>query len=1335
MTSPHRRSLVNTAVSQWQKSLIDTGRRNTLLYYKDLRRGTLDLDTAADTAVPTLLAGRSVRLSHLFPDPTAMADALQRTQTIHKKVKELHEERGITAGYLALGMATWTEPTATAVQSAPAAPVLLRAVQLHPLSGAADDFDVTVSEVCEVNPVLLHTLQQTHATAVDGDAVLDSVNTGGATAGLKTFEMAARGVRGLAITSRMVIGTFSYAKLPMVNDLMNGLDLLAENDIIAALAGDADAQRAIRGQVTEVETSDPDRTPPQDEFIVADADSSQSYVVNAVVAGQNLVIKGPPGTGKSQTITNLVSTLIARGQKVLFVAEKRAAIDAVLGRLHEVDLGEWVMDLHDGAGNRRAIAQSLAATLDRASRTPPVSVDRIHTDLVTNRDRLLAHATAMHTARKPWGLSAFELQQRLLGLDARYAVSARIDRAKLRELPEDRIVELTQQVAELVDLGGIDPAVRDSPWFDAPVCTPEDAQEAIGLTRQLLHSELPDVTHGVGQVVAECGLRATTSGQQWQHLLDLLDRVSALLSALRPEVFDADLPALLGASGDRAYRREHAVPDGWWARRRLRKDAAALWLGDPPDARQMHLTLLEVADVRDQWLRARVDEGLPRLPDALATTRQAFTRFSSALRALGALSRHATPMDTLPADELRHRLQRMQDQQDILFRVPRLNELQAAIRRAGLWPAVVQCQATGTSAADAELTTRWVWLRSVLDEVAATDHAYGAANGRTLDRVAAAFRDNDHRHIGSTANRVRRLCAEGLYRALDAHPEQAAMIRKQAMLKRRHLSMRELLAQAPDVLLATKPCWAMSPLVVSQVLPLLPLFDVVVFDEASQVPPADAVPAIVRGRRVVVAGDERQLPPTAFFASSQDHEDTEAEPEPTIAGPVPVRLTDGFESVLDALSAALLTRSLTWHYRSQDERLIAFSNTHIYDSSLTTFPGALAGEVVSHVAVPFAADRPVAEGSSTAEIEEVVRLVLDHAEQRPGESLGVIAMGITHADRIEAAVRAALAGRRDLDGFFDEGRDERFFVKNLERVQGDERDAIILSVGYGKGADGRMQYRFGPINNEGGERRLNVAVTRAKRRMTLVTSFTQQDLDPARLRSRGAQLLGQFVTFMASGGTDLGSHTGIPTPLNPFEIDVRDRLEAAGIPLTAQYGVSGYRIDFAAAHPEQPGRMVLAIEADGAAYHSSATARDRDRLRQEHLERLGWRFHRIWSTDWFRDPARETARALDAYGAAVAASDSEARAAPVVRPKVPEAWHGPSNSRGDAPAAPGRAITEYSEAELVAMVHWVRADGMLRTHEELVRAVMIQLGFSKMGSRIESALTRAVRSADVANGR
>ena len=349
----------------------------------------------------------------------------------------------------------------------------------------------------------------------------------------------------------------------------------------------------------------------------------------------------------------------------------------------------------------------------------------------------------------------------------------------------------------------------------------------------------------------------------------------------------------------------------------------------------------------------------------------------------------------------------------------------------------------------------------------------------------------------------------------------------------------------------------------------------------------------------------------------------------------------GFESILDALRPLLPTAALAWHYRSRDERLVAFSNAHIYGGALTTFPGVFRDDCLRHVVVNQTPE-PGQEVSVTAEVQRVVELIFEHARTRPNESLGVIALGVRHAERIDAALRLALARDPGLEAFFGEDRAEPFFVKNLERVQGDERDAIILSIGYGKHRDGRMRYQWGPLLRDGGERRLNVAATRAKHRLTLVSSFSGHDVDPDRVTKAGARLLADYLDYASSGGTAPPASGG--TELNPFEADVRDRLAASGITVVPQYGVGGYRVDFAAAHPQDAGRMVLAIEADGASYSGSGSVRDRDRLRGEHLERLGWSFHRLWSTNWFSDPQAEVTKLRAAYDRAVAAAEPEADA-------------------------------------------------------------------------------------------
>jgi very-short-patch-repair endonuclease len=266
-------------------------------------------------------------------------------------------------------------------------------------------------------------------------------------------------------------------------------------------------------------------------------------------------------------------------------------------------------------------------------------------------------------------------------------------------------------------------------------------------------------------------------------------------------------------------------------------------------------------------------------------------------------------------------------------------------------------------------------------------------------------------------------------------------------------------------------------------------------------------------------------------------------------------------------------------------------------------------------------------------------LVLEHAETQPQRSLGVITMGTPHKLRIDEALRRARTFRPDLDAFFNDGDSlEPFFVKNLERVQGDERDCIILSIGNGKGADGRILYNFGPVNKQCGERRLNVAVTRAKHSLVLVSTFRGDELDEAKCQTTGMNLLRAYTLYADRGGK-LDRDAPPIAEINAFERDVADSLTRKGMTLRPQYGVSGYRIDFVVAHPSIPDRWVLAIECDGATYHSAQSARDRDRLRQEHLERLGWKFHRIWSTEWFKNKPSEVDRAWVALQDAIRTVD------------------------------------------------------------------------------------------------
>lgn len=429
------------------------------------------------------------------------------------------------------------------------------------------------------------------------------------------------------------------------------------------------------------------------------------------------------------------------------------------------------------------------------------------------------------------------------------------------------------------------------------------------------------------------------------------------------------------------------------------------------------------------------------------------------------------------------------------------------------------------------------------------------------------------------------------------------------------MPLRKLFSTAGDVIQAIKPCFMMSPISVAQYLaPGAIEFDLVVFDEASQVEPADAYGAIARGRQLLLVGDERQLPPTNFFSKIEEEDSSGGDGDLAVGD---------LESVL-ALGAVRLPRRcrLRWHYRSRHESLIEFSNEQFYaDAPLRIFPSPHTGRDELGLAFRFVEGGVYKRGAgqhNPVEAAEVAAEVMRHATERPELSLGVGAFSISQQraiqDELERLRREASDDR--VERFFAAHPEEPFFVKNLETIQGDERDVILLSVGYGPDDAGRLTMNFGPLNRDGGWRRLNVLVTRARQRCVLFSSFRADQMNLGGTQARGVVALKEYLYYaehgrMTSTGTSTGRHD------SPFEADVCRALRERGWEVHAQVGAAGFAIDLAVVDPERPGRYLLGVECDGATYHSSATARDRDRLRQAVLEGLGWTLYRIWSTDWF----------------------------------------------------------------------------------------------------------------------
>jgi very-short-patch-repair endonuclease len=511
------------------------------------------------------------------------------------------------------------------------------------------------------------------------------------------------------------------------------------------------------------------------------------------------------------------------------------------------------------------------------------------------------------------------------------------------------------------------------------------------------------------------------------------------------------------------------------------------------------------------------------------------------------------------------------------------------------------------------------WFESILGNALKERPALLNFDGTTHEQAIEQFQRLDTLALEHNRSRV----AYAHWSKIPRHDSggQLGVLKRQFQLKRRHLPIRQLMIQAGNAVQAIKPVFMMSPLsIASYLAPGSLNFDLVVFDEASQVRPVDALGAILRSQQAVVVGDTQQLPPTNFFNSMTQLDDDSA-------------LAD-LESILGLfLAQNAPDRMLRWHYRSRHESLIAVSNREFYKNELVIFPSPDAEKSEVGLIYHHLEDTVYERGrgaSNPKEAQIVAEAVMKHAHESPEMSLGVAAFSMAQMTAI--LDRVELLRRKDtsVEQFFSSHPEEPFFVKNLENVQGDERDVMFISVGYGRDSTGRLDMNFGPLNNDGGERRLNVLITRAKSRCEVFTNLSADDIDLGRSQSRGVQAFKSFLAFAERGElSEIPSESGRIVD-SPFQNAVAAQIAALGYDVRQEIGTGGYYIDLAIVDPDQPGRYVIGIECDGASYHSARSARDRDRLREAVLNNLGWRIHHIWSTDWFHNPERELKKTVEA---------------------------------------------------------------------------------------------------------
>jgi hypothetical protein len=1265
-TGPAERAeLVADAVVRWTDELRALGGKDPLLYFRDLKVGTLDLAAADAETRKKLLDGETVTVSRLFPHEPLRTSALRSARAIRDKARELSEERGIDTAMLAIGIATWANPFAA---HRPTAPVLLRPATVVARDPAETDFVIEVSTAASVNPVLLHSLDSQLGLRFGLDSLRDrsgQLRYPQVVERLREFAPA-HVVDGFSISHRAMLGTFAVEPDAAVADLEALAPELDGHDVVAALAGD---EHAVRNAASHA----PDRPL----RLVLDADPAQTDVVAAVAAGHSLRVDAPPGTGRTQTIVNLIGELVASGQRVLVVGTKRASLTALLDRLTGAGLDDVVLDLSSAPAVREAVdtvietAQRLAPIQGDETEGPaqPVAQAARPDHEPADDGALRRYLDALHVGRDPWDCSGYELMAAIAAADPEARTAARVPGDALVRYGVGTREALRFKLRAYAELGGLAAAVEITPWSGAAVPTTAAAERIRSAVDELRTTTLPELRNAATRACVEVGLTGPASPADAFAAVDLLTSVAGTLDQFQPDIWSAPLDEFVAATADHRERASHARRMGLVARRRVRLQIRDMQAN--PSARlaraDVYAWLVSVQEQLAEWRQRARDSRLPRTGPHLPAAIRAAAAARAGLQVLADAHPDLANLHESPFTELAGRLTELAGAADALMALPKLAELRSDLEAAGLGDLLDELTRREAGADIAEAAFAFCWQSSALDHLLAADPALGRFDRAEHHRRLAAPRlSQEEIAVGPVlAGRAARFA-----QVADEHEGQAAVILESARTHSGPRSLPELVAATPDITLATKPCWVVPPLAVATLLPKQRLFDVAIIEDAGRISPAEAVPAIARADRVVLIGDREQLALPGFTTAVEpitDSDDQQSAYE---------MFTDSTEhpaSVYEALQPALTRLPLLTEYRIREDRLAAFASRKSYGDRLTVIPSAAAPRLRHELVT---ADDGAGVDSSEAEVRRVVEMVFEHARTRPHESLGVITLSRPHAARIDASLRAALIRAPDVASFLRDDREEPFFIKDVDRVCGDVRDAIILTLGYGRSVDGRVLYRFGALDRPGGDRRLAAAITRARDRMTVVSSFGADDLSHRRLTTEGGRALKDFLAFAEAPGAMTGSGRG-----EALALAVAERLRAAGASVVVGYGGGPGAIEVAVRHPLRRDRFVLAIETDGPAYAALRSAQQQSRIRHDMLVRLGWSVHRVWSAAWAADPDGENARLVDAYAKAVADADAfdwavaaaEADVVAGIPAERPQAADAAEAKDGSAGRKPGKA--------------------------------------------------------------
>lgn len=1226
-------------------------------------------------------------------------------KNIYRTSRNALEENGANSLFLSLGLLEWYESEVST--KAHYAPILLLPVDILRKSGG---YTIRLrDEDPMLNITLVELLKQEFAIELRGLDPLPQDEKG-----LDVHKVLAiirshiHDMKGWRVTDDAMLGLFSFSKFVMWNDIHSNAAKLAEHPIVLALMNQALSPNTLV-ELPEIDAREVDRNQHPSEYALPiDVDSSQLEAVLEAGQGRSFVLHGPPGTGKSQTITNMIANALYQGKRVLFVAEKMAALSVVQKRLERIGLDPFCLELHSNKATKAHILDQLKQALELEHYISSPEYERISSELLNQRQELIAYTQALHQ-QHDLGLSLHDCISRYLSIPTD-ALDISID--LLKELTPESFkarLELIGESDTIRQVSG-DPASHPLRGLHILQFTSETRgeleqllQEWRTLWEQLLGMQSASLAERISfdlqdyrdsylclASIACCILRAPSLSpsllslpqeevERMTQTLELGRRQAELSRDIReqhsPNLLEVDASAL--SYEWRAANEKWFIPR-FFARRSLHKRLRTL--GAKTSTNDIGTLLEQLQEC--QGLKQQLKDQEGRLSSLFSSITERNTAAWEAMQqSLHASSNlQATLLNYAQGRELNilDLLQKLQPTLGEGFPLVRqtLEPQLRAIAEVAERLKIVEEKLTSTyaavlpnelirscalSQADRWMSNLgllkpwhlWCTYREKLSSYGLTNVATLLECGISGDVASQAFakgiyhkqaeliiNEDDRLRLFNgllfeqaiekyreLTNQFMQLTKHELYARLAARVPRMTMepvaSSELGILKRnianggRGTSIRKLMDQIPNLLMRLCPCMLMSPMSAAQYISLeSEPFDLVIFDEASQMPTSEAVGAIARGRSLVVVGDPKQMPPTSFFASSQVEEEE-------------VELDD-MESILDeCIALSMPSRYLTWHYRSKHESLIAFSNRNYYEGRLFTFPSVDNRQSkVSLVHIKGIYDKGRTRSNkaeASAIVTEVLRRLRDPELAR--YSIGIVSFSQVQQNLIEDLLLEALGKNPELEQKAFSG-EEPIFIKNLENVQGDERDVILFSVGYGPDAEGKVSMNFGPLNNKGGERRLNVAVSRSRYEMIVFSSLRSEQIDLKRTQAKGVEGLKRFLEFAESGklvDVHPTSKANDTSSLALADI-VAQELRQRGYQVDLNIGSSQFRVDLGVIDTDYPERYALGILFDGASYQQTKTVRDREIVQPTVLGLLKWQTMRIWSLDWYEDKERVLAR-------------------------------------------------------------------------------------------------------------